>query len=126
MKWIRERALSGAWLGGTFLSLGSSVASEIAGKAGFDWLLFDLEHGMGDRPQLVTQLQAVAASAAAPLVRIGWNDPVQVKRILDLGVSGIMVPYVNTADEARRVAAAMRYPPSGIRGVARSNRACDF
>lgn len=126
MKWIRERALSGEWMGGTFLNLGSSVAAEIAAKAGFDWLLFDLEHGMGDRQELLTQLQAVEATPAAPVVRIAWNDPVQFKRVLDLGVSGVMVPYVNSAEEARRAAAAMRYPPAGVRGVARLNRACDF
>jgi 2-keto-3-deoxy-L-rhamnonate aldolase RhmA len=126
MKWIRERALRGEWLGGTFLNLGSSVTAEIAGKAGFDWLLFDIEHGMGDRQELLAQLQAVEASPAAPVVRIAWNDAVRFKRVLDLGVSGVMTPYVNTAEEARRAAAAMRYPPEGVRGVARLNRACDF
>ena len=126
MKWIRERALRGEWMGGTFLNLGSSVTAEIAGKAGFDWVLIDIEHGMGDRQELLTQLQAVEATPASPVVRIAWNDPVRFKRVLDLGVSGVMVPYVNSADEARRAAAAMRYPPEGVRGVARLNRACDF
>jgi 4-hydroxy-2-oxoheptanedioate aldolase len=126
MKWIRERVLSGEWLGGTFLNLGSSLTAEIAGKAGFDWLLFDIEHGMGDRQELLTQLQAVEGTPAAPLVRIAWNDPVRFKRVLDLGVSGVMVPMVNSADEARRAASAMRFPPEGVRGVARMNRACDF
>jgi 4-hydroxy-2-oxoheptanedioate aldolase len=113
-------------MGGTFLNLGSSVTAEIAGKAGFDWVLIDIEHGMGDRQELLTQLQAVEATPASPVVRIAWNDPVRFKRVLDLGVSGVMVPYVNSADEARRAAAAMRYPPEGVRGVARLNRACDF
>jgi 4-hydroxy-2-oxoheptanedioate aldolase len=126
MKWIRERALSGEWMGGTWLNLGSSLTAEIAGKAGFDWLLVDLEHGMGDRHELVTQIQAIDATAAAPVVRIAWNDAVLFKRVLDLGVSGVMVPMVNSAEEARRAAAAMRFPPDGVRGVARMNRASDF
>jgi 2-keto-3-deoxy-L-rhamnonate aldolase RhmA len=126
MKWIRERALSGEWIGGTWLNLGSSLTAEIAGKAGFDWLLIDLEHGMGDRHELLTQLQAIDATPAAPVVRIAWNDAVLFKRVLDLGVSGVMAPMVNTAEEARRAAAAMRFPPDGVRGVARMNRGCDF
>jgi 2-keto-3-deoxy-L-rhamnonate aldolase RhmA len=126
MKWIRERVLSGEWTPGTWLNLGSSLTAEIAGKAGFDWLLVDLEHGMGDHHELVTQLQAIDATPVAPVVRIAWNDPVQFKRVLDLGVSGVMAPMVNSADEARRAAAAMRYPPDGIRGVAKMNRATDF
>lgn len=113
-------------MAGTFLNLGSSVTAEIAGKAGFDWVLIDIEHGMGDRQELLTQLQALEATPAAPVVRIAWNDPVRFKRVLDLGVSGVMVPYVNSAEEAMRAAAAMRYPPEGVRGVARLNRACDF
>lgn len=126
MKWIRERVLNGEWMGGTFLNLGSSVTAEIAGQAGFDWLLVDLEHGMGDRHEMLLQLQAMAGSPSAPLVRIAWNDPVRVKRVLDLGVSGVMFPYVCSADEAQHAVAAMRYPPAGVRGVARTNRACDF
>jgi 2-keto-3-deoxy-L-rhamnonate aldolase RhmA len=126
MKWIRDRALNGEFLGGTWLNLGSSLTAEIAGKAGFDWLLVDLEHGMGDRYELVTQLQAIDATAAAPVVRIAWNDAVLFKRVLDLGVSGVMAPMVNTAEEASRAAAAMRFPPEGVRGVARLNRASDF
>lgn len=126
MKWIRERALSGELLTGTFLNLGSSLTAEIAGQAGFDWVLIDLEHGAGDRSELLLQLQALEAYSAAPLVRLGWNDPVLFKRILDLGASGLMVPFVQTVEEARAAAAAMRYPPAGIRGVASMNRAASF
>lgn len=126
MKWIRERVLSGEWMGGTILNLGSSLTAEIAGKAGFDWVLIDIEHGMGGRQELLGQLQAIESTRAAPLVRIAWNDPVLFKRVLDLGPSGVMVPYIRTAEEARRAVSAMRYPPGGLRGVARMNRACDF
>jgi 4-hydroxy-2-oxoheptanedioate aldolase len=126
MKWIRERVLSGELMGGTFLNLGSSVTAEIAGQAGLDWLLIDLEHGSGDRHELLVQLQAIESTAAAPIVRIAWNDPVRFKRILDLGPSGIMVPYVQSPEEARMAVASMRYPPAGIRGVASMHRAGGF
>lgn len=126
MKWIRKPVLEGKVLCGSFLNLGSSLTVEIAGRAGFDWLLIDLEHGAGDRQNLLHQLQAVESTPAAPIVRIGWNDPVTFKRILDLGPSGIMVPWVNSADEARQAAASMQYPPRGIRGAAFSNRACGY
>jgi 2-keto-3-deoxy-L-rhamnonate aldolase RhmA len=126
MKWIRERVLSGELMCGTFLNLGSSLTAEMAGQAGFDWLLIDMEHGSGDRHELLLQLQAIESTPAAPIVRIAWNDPVLFKRVLDLGPSGVMVPYVQSADDARRAVAAMRYPPAGVRGVAGMNRACAF
>ena len=126
MKWIRTQALARELLAGTFLNLGSSLTAEIAGRCGFDWLLIDLEHGAGDQQNLLAQLQAVEGTRAAPVVRVGWNDATTIKRILDLGPSGIMVPYVNTAEEAARAVAAMQYPPQGVRGVAKFNRACGF
>jgi len=126
MKWMRERVLKGELMGGTFLNLGSSLTAEMAGSAGFDWVLIDLEHGSGDRQELLLQLQALESTTAAPIVRIAWNDPVLFKRVLDLGPSGIMVPYVQSGPEAQSAVAAMRYPPAGVRGVASMNRACGF
>ena len=126
MKYLRERVLKREVLAGTWLNLGSNVTAEIAGRAGFDWLLVDLEHGSGDEAYLMGQLQAICATDAAAIVRIPWNEAPRVKRTLDLGPSGIMVPYVNTAEEARRAVAAMRYPPEGVRGAARFTRAAGF
>ncbi len=126
MKWMRQRVLSGELMAGTFLNLGSSLTAEMTGQAGFDWVLIDLEHGAGDRQELLLQMQALESSPALPVVRIAWNDPVMVKRVLDLGLSGVMVPYVQAPEEAKKAVAAMRYPPQGIRGVAAMNRACDF
>ena len=126
MKSIKERALNREILAGTFLNLGSSLTAEIAGLAGFDWILIDMEHGAGNRTELLMQLQALESSPSVPLVRIAWNDPIIVKQVLDLGAAGIMVPYVQNAEEARRAAASMRYPPSGNRSVAVMNRACGF
>ena len=126
MKSIKDRALKREILAGTFLNLGSSLTAEIAGQAGFDWILIDMEHGAGNRTELLMQLQALESSPSVPLVRIAWNDPIIVKQVLDLGAAGIMMPYVQTAEEARRAAASMRYPPSGNRSVAVMNRACGF
>ncbi len=126
MKWIRERVLNGELVVGTFLNLASSFTAEIVGHAGFDWVLVDLEHGVGDELSLAHQFQALASTPAVPLVRLPCNDSTRMKRVLDLGAFGVMVPYVNTAEEAESVAAAMRYPPKGIRGVNKSNRACGF
>jgi 4-hydroxy-2-oxoheptanedioate aldolase len=126
MVWIRERALSGETLGGTFLNLGSSLTAEIAGRAGMDWVTIDLEHGSGNRGELLHQLQALEGTGTAPVVRVPWNDSPTFKRMLDLGPSGIMVPLVNNREEAELAVRSMRYPPEGCRGAATYNRACGF
>ncbi|NUN96631.1 MAG: 2-dehydro-3-deoxyglucarate aldolase [Candidatus Omnitrophica bacterium] len=126
MKWIRKRVLSGELLSGTFLNLGSGLTAEIAGQAGFDHVILDLEHGSGDQESLVSQLQALEGTPAAAVVRVASNEAPRFKRVLDLGPSGVMVPMVNTAEEARQAVAASRYPPEGNRGVAGWNRACRF
>lgn len=126
MNWIRRRVLSGELMVGTWLNLGSSLTAEIAGRAGFDWVVLDVEHGAGDHESLVHQLQAVSGTPAAPLVRIAWNEAPRFKRVLDLGAAGVVVPYVTSVEEAKQAAAAMRYPPQGIRGVAGVHRASVF
>lgn len=126
MKLIRDQVQSGQRLFGTWCNLGASLTVEIAGLAGFDWVLIDMEHGAGDQSELVHQLQAVDATPAAGVVRIAANEPARFKRVLDLGASGIMVPYVNTPAEAEQAVRSMRYPPHGVRGVARLNRASGF
>jgi 4-hydroxy-2-oxoheptanedioate aldolase len=123
---FRARILAGEWLAGAFVNLGSSLTAEIAGRSGFDWLLIDHEHGPGGEETLLHQLQAVASTPALAVVRIAQNDTVRFKRALDLGAAGVMVPYVNSAAEAQAAVAAVRYPPRGIRGVAKSTRAALF
>ncbi len=123
---FRRQVLAGDYLVGAFLNLGSSLTAEMAGRCGFDWLLLDHEHGPGGEETLLHQLQAVAATPAVPIVRIAHNEEVRIKRALDMGAAGIMVPYVNSAAEARAAVQAMRYPPRGIRGVAKSTRAASF
>jgi len=126
MDYIRDRVLNRELLCGTWLNLGSSMTAEIAGLAGFDWVVLDLEHGAGDHDSLLHQLQAVAGTSASPIVRIAWNEAPKFKRVLDLGVAGVVVPYVTTPAEAEQAVAAMRYPPQGIRGAASLTRAAGF
>lgn len=123
---FRRRVLAREWLTGTFLNLGSPMTVEIAGLAGFDWLLIDHEHGPGGEDTLLHQLHAAAATPAFPVVRIAHNETPRFKRVLDAGASGVMVPYVSTAAETRAAVSAMRYPPHGIRGVAKFNRGAGF
>jgi 4-hydroxy-2-oxoheptanedioate aldolase len=123
---FRARLLAGEFLTGFWLNLGSSVTAEMAGLAGFDWVLLDHEHGPGGEETLLHQLQAVSATPAKCLVRIAANEPPRFKRVLDAGAHGVMVPYVSTAEEARHAVSAMRYPPRGMRGVAKLTRASAF
>lgn len=123
---FRRRVLAGERLAGTFLNLGSPLTVELAGLAGYDWLLLDHEHGAGGDETLLHQLHAAGSTPAVPIVRIAANDPTRMKRVLDAGAHGVMIPYVSRAEEARAAVAGMRYPPRGQRGVARFNRAAGF
>ncbi len=111
---------------GFWSALASPLGAEIVAGAGFDWILLDAEHGPNDVPSVLSQLHAVAAGTAHPIVRPPWNDPVVIKRFLDIGVQTFLVPYVQTAEEARRAVAATRYPPRGVRGFALATRASQF
>lgn len=104
---------------GSWVSLANPLAAELMGIAGFDWLLIDMEHGTGDYQTLALQVMAInAAGETTPVVRVQSNDPVAIKRVLDVGAAGIMVPGVKTAEEAKLAVAATRYAPEGIRSVA--------
>lgn len=111
---------------GAWAQLCSPTAAEILCRAGFDWLLIDMEHAPGDMQTLVAQLQAMGSSGVVPLVRAPWNDLVWIKRILDAGAYGVMIPYVNTREQAIAAVQACKYPPVGIRGIAGSPRAAGF
>lgn len=104
---------------GNWVSIGHPKVAEVNGILGFDFALIDTEHsstGLETVEDLVRALDY--GSEPASVVRVPWNDPVQIKRVLDIGVDGIMVPMVETAEEAEDAVAAMRYPPEGIRGLA--------
>jgi 4-hydroxy-2-oxoheptanedioate aldolase len=108
---------------GLWTSLGTGTSAEILGGAGFDWLLIDTEHSPTELPMVLDQLRALEGGTATPIVRPAWNDPVLFKRLLDLGVQTLLVPYVQGVEEARRAVAATRYPPAGMRGIAAVHRA---
>ena len=111
---------------GAWLQIASPFTAEIMSRAGFDWLIIDMEHGPGDILALTAQLQAMSGSGVVPFVRAPWNDFVMIKRILDAGVYGMLVPYVNSRAEAEAAVRACKYPPEGIRGTAGSPRAAGY
>jgi 4-hydroxy-2-oxoheptanedioate aldolase len=111
---------------GLWCSLPSAFAAEIVAPAGFDWLLFDTEHSPSSVPIVLSQLQAVAPYDVSPVVRPETNDPVLIKRFLDIGAQTLLLPYVQSAAEAHRAVLSMRYPPEGIRGVSGLTRATRF
>jgi 4-hydroxy-2-oxoheptanedioate aldolase len=111
---------------GLWSSLCSNIVAEILAYAGFDWVLIDTEHAPNEVPAVLSQLQAMQTGTAEPVVRVAWNDPVLIKRVLDVGPRSILVPFVQNADEARKAVAATRYPPLGIRGVSVAPRANKF
>ncbi len=115
---LRERILRGDLLVGTFLNLGAPQAVEVAGRAGLDWLLIDLEHGAGTEADLLIQLYAAQATGVTALVRVEVNARLRFGRALDLGAGGIMVPRLETPDEVRTAVDHLRWPPDGVRGVA--------
>lgn len=115
-----ERQL-GLWSG-----LASNIAAEIIASAGFDWIVIDGEHAPNDISTLLPQLQAMRGGTAEPVFRVPWNEPVIIKRALDVGARTLLVPFVQNAEEAKRGVVATRYPPLGIRGVAVGTRAIDY
>jgi 2-keto-3-deoxy-L-rhamnonate aldolase RhmA len=123
---IRQRIQAQEPLLGVFLQLGSPVGADIAGRAGFDWALIDLEHGVGAEGDLMAQLLGLAASGVAGFVRVELASRLRIGRALDLGATGIMVPQVNDAALARQVVEWCQYPPAGSRGVALSARGAGY
>ena len=102
---------------GLWAGFATGYAAEIAASTGYDWLLIDGEHAPNTVPSILAQLQAVAPYASAPVVRAVNGDSSLIKQLLDIGVQSLMVPMVETAEQARQLVRTMRYPPHGIRGV---------
>ena len=107
-----SRPLAGMWV-----CSGSPLVAEICAGAGLDWVLIDMEHSPNGLESVLTQLQAVAAYPVTPVVRVPIGDVVTIKQVLDLGAQNLLVPMISTADEAREIVTAVRYPPRGRRGV---------
>jgi 4-hydroxy-2-oxoheptanedioate aldolase len=119
---LRSRVLAGETLFGLFLDLGSPFSAEICARAGYDWLVVDLEHGAGTEAGLVSLLQSVEVGGSTPIVRPQSGERLRIGRALDLGAAGIVVPRLESAAEAREAVTFLRYPPAGVRGVALRTR----
>lgn len=117
---MRENESLAAWRKGEqtlgcWLSLANTYSAEAVAQLGFDWVCVDLQHGMIDYPDLAHMLPAISNSRATPLVRVPWNEPYEIMKVLDAGAYGVIVPMVNNGEEAARAVAACRYPPLGNR-----------
>lgn len=113
---FRDRLKQHDLIAGTLVTLPCPSVAEILADSGFDWLFLDMEHGPLDVHVVQSILQAVDRQVAC-LVRVPINDETWIKRVLDLGVSGIIVPQIRTPADAEQAVAACRYPPRGRRGV---------
>lgn len=109
-QWKAGTPSHGAWI-----NLPELHTAEIIARMGFDWLCFDLQHGLMSYSHLLALIPAISATAATPLVRVAGNDAAAIGRVLDAGAHGVIVPMVNSAEEAARAVAACRYPPQGTR-----------
>ena len=112
---VRAALAAGQPSYGSWVILDSQIAAEVMGRAGFDWLILDGQHGAVNAGNMLPLIQAAELGGTAAIVRVAWNDESQIMRALDLGAYGVIVPMVSTAEDARRAAAACRYPPHGIR-----------
>ena len=108
--WANGEIAHGGWL-----SIGHTMTAEAMGSIGFDYLCVDMQHGTADYSQAFSMLQTLRSSPSAPIVRVPWNEPGIIGRMLDAGAVGIIVPMVNSVDEAAAAVAACRYPPQGAR-----------
>jgi 4-hydroxy-2-oxoheptanedioate aldolase len=113
---------------GIWSSLCSNISAEVLADAGFDWVLLDTEHSPNELPMVQAQLDGIAfgKGTTEPIVRPAWNDIVLIKRYLDIGAQSLLLPYVQTVEEARDAVRYTRYPQDGVRGVAGSTRASGY
>lgn len=110
--WKEDKPAYGLWM-----DLGSPAVVEAAACCNPDWLLLDGEHGAAGYEGMFSLLQAMNGSTATSIVRVPWNDIIPIKRVLDMGAEGVMVPYIKTAEDVAAVVSACRYPPKGERGL---------
>jgi len=108
--WKEDKPALGCWL-----SIPDSFCAEMIARLGFDWLCIDMQHGLIDYQRALTMLQAISTTAAAPVVRVPWNDPGIIMKMLDAGACAVIVPMIETPADAERAVAACRYPPAGAR-----------
>ncbi|MBV8165672.1 MAG: hypothetical protein JO021_02690 [Alphaproteobacteria bacterium] len=115
---LKQRLAAGKKALGCWLHLNSPIATEMLSLCGYDFLLIDNEHGAASLSDSVALLQAMAGSPTTSMMRVPWNDPVYLKRALDAGVESVMIPAIETREQAEQAVRACRYPPRGFRGSA--------
>jgi 4-hydroxy-2-oxoheptanedioate aldolase len=115
MATLREQWQSGNSTLGVWLSIPSSVAAEQAARVGYDYTCLDLQHGAIDYQTAVSMIQAILLGGGTPIARVPWNEPGIIGKMLDAGVEGVIVPMVNSPEEAEAVVRSCRYPPHGSR-----------
>lgn len=108
--WTRGEATLGVWC-----SIASSFTAEEASSLDFDYACVDLQHGVVDYSAMVPMLQAIGLHGTVPVVRVSWPEPWLIMQVLDAGALGVVVPLIETAEQATRAVAACRYPPAGNR-----------
>lgn len=114
---LKKRLMNKDLTVGSWITLAHQAIAEIMAKAGFDWIAVDLEHSVITIREAEELIRVVDLCGSVPLVRLSANDPIQIKRVMDAGAYGVIVPMVNSAEEARKAVEAVRYPPDGKRGV---------
>jgi len=100
---------------GTWIRLDGTLSAEMMAHIGFDWLVLDAEHSAFDIHSLQFMLQAISTTNTVPMVRVPWNDPIELKRTLDAGAYGVVIPMVKSREDAEKAVRAVRYPPMGDR-----------
>jgi len=111
---LRDKLSSGVSIG-TWLQIGSSQTAEIMGQVGLDWVILDTQHGGMSEGDLLPILQALSSTGTPALVRVNWLDPALIMRAGDLGADGVVIPMVNTPEDAELAVRSIRYPPRGMR-----------
>ena len=126
MNWYRTKVYEKRLSRGLFTASDSVAMAEIQARAGFDWLILDMEHGMSDENLIWKQIAMMQRFETAPLVRVPSLRTDIIKRVLDFGAAGIMAPMIESEEEARELIAAMRYPPDGFRSLSSGSMAAGF
>lgn len=120
---VKEKLRAGKPAIGTWLSLASAISAESMAQVGWDWLVVDMQHSLTGHETMVQCFEAITGRGPIPMARVSWNDPVSIMRVLDAGAMGIVVPMVNSTEEAKFVVGATKYAPAGFRSFGGSRLA---
>jgi 4-hydroxy-2-oxoheptanedioate aldolase len=112
---LKERWRAGEVTLGAWCMMPGPMGAEILGRQGFDWVLIDMQHGCMDYETALSMIRALDQTPAVPIVRVPWNEPGIIGRVLDAGALGVLVPMIQTAQDARKAVEAALYPPAGRR-----------